>query len=417
MTFSLFLSGSPIFLMTAFSLILAAPAAAREYEQTPVILEANRILSPDWIQGENYLVAENVLNDGLINTYHLSTDYGHLTVEGTAELMIRITELRALAVMEEMDQKGVFGDAVVAGVERPFQGAADLVGSPVETGRGIVKGTGRFLSNVGRSIVSDDPYQDNALKVSLGYDAAKRQFAYELGINPYSNYEPVISRLAEIARAAVAGGMAPRAVMGAIDNKAVAAMRISGVAAGMKQLVRDNPPGELQKINRAKLAQMSVSPELAQSFLDNHCYNPQEKTLLVDALERLRGVQGRDLFIRRADTAAQHSLALFYRLTAQMMAGYHAKVAPAARIRDINGLLHLQTKDGVLALIAPVDFIFWTEALEDKIELLEDAIQETGGAARKELWLSGRIDPGARSQFEARGWRVHPKRMPVLLDH
>jgi hypothetical protein len=107
-----------------------------------------------------------------------------LKVESTEGLIIRITELNAMSAMEEMDRKKVFGDAVVAGVKAPFQGAAKLVKEPVETTKGIIEGTGRFLSNIGRSIVSDDPHQDNALKVAIGYDAAKRAFAMSLASIP-----------------------------------------------------------------------------------------------------------------------------------------------------------------------------------------------------------------------------------------
>ena len=46
------------------------------------------------------------------------------------------------------------------------------------------KGTGQFLSNLGDSIFSGDPDQDNVVKTVLGYDAAKRQFAFEFGIDP-----------------------------------------------------------------------------------------------------------------------------------------------------------------------------------------------------------------------------------------
>ena len=220
-----------------------------------------------------------------------------LTVESTAELLIRITELKALVIMEEMDRKKVFGDALVAGVKAPVKGAVELVKSPIETSKNIVKGTGRFLSNVGSSIFSDDPDQDNVVKVALGYDAAKRQFAFEFGIDPYTDYDPVVDRLGEIARAAVAGGLTPKEAMAAISHDVVLAMQISGTAYGMMQLVRDNPPNKLQKINKEKLEKLGVETSLIEAFLDNYRYNPQEETLLVGELDAMKGVKGIDVFI------------------------------------------------------------------------------------------------------------------------
>ena len=380
--------------------------ASQDYRHTPINLHAKDILPKALPKGENYKIADEVKNDGLINTYRLTTDYGPLTVESTAKLMIRITELKALKGMEELDRKGVFKDSVVEGVKAPVKGVTDLVTSPVETSKDIVKGTGQFLSNVGRSILSDDPDQDNVLKVALGYDVAKRKFAFEFGIDPYSSYSPAMDRLGQIARAAVAGGLAPKAAMSAIDSDFGTALRISSTAKGMKELVRDNPPVELQKINRKKLEQMGVSPDLAQAFLNNYRYNPQEETLLVGELESMKGVKGRDVFISVANLAVEESVALHYRLVAQMMAGYHTNVSPAAQIQNINGMLHLRRKDGVLAFLAPVDFVFWTKEIDRKLNTIENSIKKMGGASGKELWITGEIEKTARDMFEAMGWKV-----------
>jgi hypothetical protein len=372
----------------------------------PVVLQAKDVLPKTLLKGKNYRVEGNVQNDGLINTYRLTTDYGPLRVESTAALMIRIMELNALVAMEEMDRKNVFGEAVVEGVKAPVKGAAAMVTSPVDTTKGIVKGTGRFLSNVGRSFVSDDPDQGNPLSVAVGYDTAKRKFAYEFGIDPYSSYDPAMDRLGEIARSAVAGGLAPRAAMAAIDSKVVTAMRVSGTTHSMRKLVRDNPPGELRKINKKKLEKMGIDSSLIEAFLDNYRYNPQEKTILVGEMESMKGVKGRDVFLGKANLAANRSVALFHRLIAQLMAGYHAKVGPAERIQKVNGVLHLKRKDGKLVLLAPVDYVFWTKKLEDKLNAFERGVKTMPGATGKELWITGRMEKSARAQFEKRGWIV-----------
>jgi hypothetical protein len=367
------------------------------------------------LKGEHYTIKEQAVNDGFINTYVLDTDYGPLKVESTAELMIRIDELNAIAIMEEMDRKGVFGDAVVKGVKAPFKMVADLVKEPVDTSKDVAKGTGHFFSSVGRAIVSDDPDQDNVLKVAVGYDAAKRQYAYEFGIDPYTSYEPVRDKLGQISRASVAGGLAPRVAMAAVDHGVATAMSISGTAKGMKELVRDNPPGALEKINRKKLEEMGVDSSLTEAFLDNYKYNPQEKTLLVGELETMQGVKGRDLFIGGADLAADESMALYFRLMAQMMAGYHATVKPVERIQIINGWPVLYNKNGGLILPSSVDLVFWTKELEGKINKFESSIKKLSDISGKELWISGSIDDTARKQFEARGWKVKENANSILL--
>lgn len=152
--------------------------------EVPVLLDADTVLPLAWRCGDNFRVADTVENDGLVNRYTLQTQQGTETVETIAALAMRIQELKALKVMLEMERQQVFGDSLVAAAKAPFKGAAALVTSSIETGKGIAKGTGRFFSNLGRSIFSGDPDQDNVLKVALGCDAVKRQFAYDFGIDP-----------------------------------------------------------------------------------------------------------------------------------------------------------------------------------------------------------------------------------------
>ena len=307
--------------------------------------------------------------------------------------------------MEKLKRTEVFKDSVVKGVKATGEGVKELVTDPLDTGKEMIKGTGQFLSNIGHALVSDDPDQDNALKVALGYDAAKRQFAYEFGINPYSDFEPVTNRLGEISRAAVAGGITPKVALGAIDHGLATAARISGTMRGMQKLVRDNPPNKLREINHEKLRAMGISEELAEAFLDNYNFDPYEETLLVGELETL-DVAGRDAFISRADLATDKSTAVYFRTVAQMMGGYHRGIEAVQAIHNTLGVLNLQRKNGGRVLLAPVDYVFWTQKLAAKVDAIEQAFAEDASVSTKEVWITGRFDEAARRAFEQHGWAV-----------
>jgi hypothetical protein len=390
--------------------------AAQDYRDVPISLEAKTILPEGWRQGDHFQVGAEVQNDGLFNRYTLQTDYGRETVISNAALLIRIQELKALGTMGEMDRKKVFGDSLVAAAKAPFKGAAALVKSPVETSKGIAKGTGRFFSNLGHSLFSGDPDQDNALKVALGYDAVKRKFAYEFGIDPYTDYKPVINRLGQIARAAVAGGITPRAALSAISSPVATGISLTASAEGMRQLVRDNPPGELRKINSEKLERMGVDDLLADAFLDNYSFNPQEETLLVGALEAMPKAKGRDVMVLKASLARDKTMARYERLRAQMMSAYYAKVHAEVQVVNAGGAVGLRRKDATLVLLAPVDFIFWTKGVADKLATLNRDIDQAGGFSGKELWITGNIDDGAMKHFEAAGWKVNEDAQAAFLE-
>ena len=396
----------------------AAGSAGNGYaaETAGFTLQARDVLPASLLSGSNYTINPEVQNDGLINTYTMTTSYGAAKVESTSLLLMRIGELKAIEVMDEVDRKQVFGDAVVKGVKAPVQTVVELVQDPVETSKGIVAGAGRFFSNIGNAIVSEDPHQDNALKVALGYDVAKRQFAYEFNIDPYTDYTPVVDRLGEIARAAVAGGMTPKAVLVAANSDLATGLRISGTAKGLKELVRDKSPAELQKINRQKMAEMKVSSQTIEQFLGTYAYNPQERTLLVGELAVMQGVADREQFLARAATATEREVAVFFRIMAQMAARYHVSVAQVERFVALDNTLHVLTREGTVALLVPVDYLFWNERVEKKVIRIDEQIAALEVPGKKELWVTGKVDRKAREMLVARGWQVHEDVREKLLQ-
>lgn len=393
----------------------ASVASDTKLQPLPIILKSKDVLEKDLLQGENYTINPSVMNDGLINTYHLTTDYGSFEMESTAGLMNRLNELNALRKMEALEQSGVFKDSLVEGVKAPISGVVDLVKSPIETTKGFISGTGKFLSNMGHAIVSDDPNQDNVLKVAIGYDAAKRAYAYEFGINPYSSYEPLINRLGQIARSAVAGGLVPRATLAVIDEDFATVMSISAFTKNIRKLLRDSSPSDLHKINKEKLEKLGIASPLAEDFLSNYSYDPQERTLLVAELERMADVQGLEVFIAAADTSTDRSVAFLYRLIAEMMAGYHTKVTPVERIADIGGTLFLQKMDDTLVMTIPVDFVFKTKEVAAKLDSFNKGIQAPDKVTGKELWIAGKIDKAALTMFETGGWKVTENANSILM--
>lgn len=98
-----------------------------------------------------------------------------------------------------------------------------------------------------------------------------------------------------------------------------------------------------------------------------------------------------------------------------MMAGYHANVAPAEYIRNIDGVLMLQLKSGALILLAPADFVFWTKRMEDKVNAFENTISKMNGVSGKELWITGKFDQKARTHFEGKGWKLKENVNDILL--
>jgi hypothetical protein len=91
---------------------------------------------------------------------------------------------------------------------------------------------------------------------------------------------------------------------------------------------------------------------------------------------------------------------------AQMMGDYHRNVESVQEIHDTVGILTLRRKNGGRVLLAPVDYVFWTERLAGKVNRMEQVLAKDASVTSKELWIAGRFDDVAKNEFEGRGWKV-----------
>lgn len=387
---------------TSVSLVTAKD---EPFQRLPIVLVASDFLPKSMLSGKGYSVNERVTNDGFMNTYTMKTDYGALTATSTDELRARIQEIKATKALEALERSEEFKEAAKAKLTRMVEGGKDLVTEPVETTKGAVRGVGRWLRNVGRSVTSDDPNQDNALKTALGYDAAKRAYAIDMGVDPYTDFEPFEKRLGEVARAATAGGLVT-SVARNVGTEGSLAGTVTTVAslASMKNILKDNPPASLAKINKQKLQEMGIKGYQADALLKNYNYTPTEVTIIVEALRLMGDIEGREIFVAHATAAPNREIARFMQHYAEMLADYITTVE-TGNIMGISGDSWLVSRSGALVGALPIDYLSWTEEVAGSAEIASDQIAEYG-IKRKELLLEGRISPRARSALETRGWKI-----------
>jgi hypothetical protein len=215
-----------------------------------------------------------MVGDGYSNTYFLRTGVGEVTATSDYQLAQTIQEIQALQTLDAMSRAGVFGDAMKEGVLAPFRGAKARVTSPVQTTTGAVKGIGRWMGNIGRAVASDDPYQEGGVSAAVGWAGTKRAFALELGVDPYTDWEPLKKALSSVSRAAFAGGITVGVAMGAVtgDGTAGTLVSVTSLSGEMNDILRDNPPEALTKLNRKKLKGMGISEEVIDPFFLNYNY-------------------------------------------------------------------------------------------------------------------------------------------------
>ena len=118
--------------LAVLGLVLApAAAGAESFESIPQSFKATDFVPQKMTSGEGFTMGPTAENDGYINTYALTTDWGEIEAYGDFRLRVRLQEIVALKTLDEMSRAGQFGEGLKNGVLSPIEGAYALVTSPM----------------------------------------------------------------------------------------------------------------------------------------------------------------------------------------------------------------------------------------------------------------------------------------------
>jgi hypothetical protein len=161
---------------------------------------------------------------------------------------------------------------------------------------------------------------------------------------------------------------------------------------------------------------MDVHPEVTDSFLNNTVYSPRYQTLLVNALEEMKGVGNRATFVRLAAATTDKDLAYFRERQAEMYAGYHKAVAPLETFLALGEFAAARTAKNEVVFNVPLDHLVWTEPMAKLLTAADNRVTQLNSATNKQLWVTGTVSARARKEIESRGWQVHERSEERLLS-
>jgi len=394
--------------LTILTTGLGRQSAAQEAFETAPTLKASEILPTNLLKGSNFQVQEKVVNDGFINIFTIDSDFGQFKAVSNAKLRQRVGEIYALAQMEKIRQSETFRKSIRESGEDTISGIKNLFTEPKETVTGAVSGVGKAFARAGEALFGSrrSEAEDSRFRSFIGFSKTKRDYAFDFGVDVYSDNEVLQERLNEIAWASYSGGIGYAAALSLVPGAAGVVLSVSGAADLANELYRTTAPTDLRRMNRAKLKAMGVREDAAEIFIDNARYTPRDQTELVLALERMKGTKRGGLFVSFAALTQDRDMALFRQRQARMYAGYHRKVAPIVAFAGIGQVALARTKAGAVLAATPLDYVAWTQAMAKFLDGLDRQIAALPGVSGKEWWLTGSVSPLARQQFEKRGWTV-----------
>jgi hypothetical protein len=381
----------------------AAWTAAAKAETEPAI-SAKEALGGA-ASGSNYRIQEPVTTDGLLRIYVIETRYGTFVVHGNALLLQRRKELSALDALEKQSRTEAFGNAMAKVATAPVELAGDLLSNPTGTVKRTVSGIGQVFGRVASGIknIGGDP--DGAAKSALGVSAAKRKLAFDLGVDPYTDFAPLAQQLDEFAKASALGGLVIKAGISFVPGAAGTALSVSSTVQGLGSLVRDKTPAQLLEINRARLGKL-VPANTAKRFLSNRQYTLADQTVIITALRQLGGVKNLKAYVDRLADANSRDLAVFLRARTELIAAYHQRTGAIRRFVSIRGIPLSEQKDGSMMIMAPLDSVIWNDLVSKAFAAITSDIRKGGTNGRLVLAISGKVSGESARQLEQLGWSV-----------
>jgi hypothetical protein len=389
------------FVALAAVLVLPAGAGAAEVERPASFNPAN--IPGIRAQGSNYTIANPVRSDGFLRIYSVRSSYGDFQVTSDAMMKVRIRELAAVAEIDKLTESNEFGKAMGEAGLAPLKFAGQLVVNPVEAINNTFIGIGNQLGQIGSGMNNAGKSQDAPFG-GFGADQKRRELAAKLGVDPYTDFEPLQVRMQKLSQAAATGGLIVQGAMAVIPGAVGIIVSNAGTSSRVADSLRDKTAAQLMDLNREKMVAMGLDRPTADALLQNRSYTPLDMTSMVSSLEVVP-VPGRAEFMRRAVSVNRREAAVFNRRYTEMVADFHLKTQAVTSYVSAGELPFNQTRNGTVVAIWPVDALSWTENTRRSMTNAASALQ-SGRLGRPELRVSGQITPRAREGLQELGFTI-----------
>jgi hypothetical protein len=398
--------------------------------EAPGPLRSDRYLSAELLAGPDWKVDPEAVTDGFGVTYSVTSRFGTWPARGRTQVGARISEIRALAQLEEVSKTEVFVDAVKNSATAPLRLVSSFAENPKETLKGIPSGVGRWFKKtsfqvkegyhdakqvVGKEEAAEgasqesgkdlkDKSKEEATKYALNYlkiSGAERNWYAKLQVDPYTDNQLLRDAVTSVAR--VEG-------LTSFGMRFVGLPGIPGAREIRKtmEIVWATDPWELRLKNRKQLLAAGLSEQTARAFEDNPWISLTQQTAFVQALDGLAGVGGRERLVERAIDVESRQEAGILVSSVVLLERYHRQQSPLAEVLGGARLPVARTAKGELVALALADAIFWTTTVAEAAG--EFAAIYSGEASKVRLfYVVGEASPAFKSGARQLGWEVRDR--------
>ena len=430
-----FRSVAPAFAVACFTLsfVAGAPALAQSNSNTyelPPQLPGKDLVPENLLKGPLHTVGEPIAMDGFLGRFDVDSPFGKFRVVGANMLAVRVHELAAIKALGDVDRSAAFQEALVRSAQVPGQFISGAFTDPTATVENVASGVGTVLGRIGRLATTsaravgdaasdtvsssassaqpaaqptDEPLPPAFTGDPFGFNKARREWAKELGIDPYTTNPVLRQQLDSAARATFAGNFAINATIGLVAAPLQYAASFDTV---VRDSVWNTPVIDLIAQNERKLQAMGISGRPVRDFFRNRWFTPSLQTALVVALEHLPEVRGRDSVIAAATAVRGEARARSLIGAVLLVAQHHKTVAPVKKVRASGVVVIGEKSGGDIVVAADLDYLWWNA------DSAAFAARSDVKAKRRTLLLSGAASAKATQELERARWDVRTRLRP-----
>ena len=395
-------------LALATSLLMpAGPASAQDEFEYGTTYKAADLLPANIIAGNHYRIGDKVQSDGFMFTYTVESEFGKFRPTGDYALQKLLNEIQVIAALQEISRTEAFAKSVVHAAKSPLRFGEGLITDPVDTVTGIPRGLFSIFENVGEAVTSEqDPSEDGRAKQALLVSSWKRDYCSKYDCDVYSSNTVLQEELNRIAWAAAIGGLTVSGATTVASGGAVMVFSTVRMGDQLNEALRAEPPSRLRIINEEKLQGMGVPEDLIAKFLDHPAFTPRHDTLIVAALSNLQGVKGRDKYIELCLRAQDEIGANYFQNIAEIMVGYHTKVARLTEIVPLLGISAATASNGRTLVPVAWDFGVYEKAVAQRMDYAAQEFARRGLPTQFDVWTTGRVSAKLKAEAARRGFTV-----------
>ena len=390
------------------------------FEIAPSKLDPAKVLLPSEREGPDFKVSIIRYGPGFLYVFSIQTDAGILQAHGRGRLRKRIHEIETVNALEEANvrDRDVYALALANAAEAPAEGGMQLLFHPIRTTTNIPKGMWTIAQNYYEMTGAGRTYlEDHYFHELVGFGKAKREWAYRLGVDPYSSNVQLQEELNRLGWLSLAGGLSVRLPLMAVPGGASIALTVTNTSDDMKRELRDETPESIRiKSRHALVSNFGVAEGVAEDFVNHSWYSPSAQLEIVESLTAMTGVANRNAFIELSIYPDTVTEAYSFTRLALILLGLHQNVDPLEALFSADGFIAARTSEGDVVVPLNIDFGFWTRGAAQVVDAIDRELGPGIPGRKKYFLISGTLSPAAALEVTRRGWTVMEMLESTWLD-